>query len=120
MLAMLFLGPELAPYASAYSLILMGWCCGLLVGVYRRPPDGRRLPVLGFAVVTLMAVLGVTVPLSQVLAAQLPAVLPGVTQLDARGLFFAVAMGVPAVGHNWFDAAGWLVDLARRRWAKEA
>lgn len=108
------IGPELAPFASAYSLILLGWFAGLLIGTYMRPPDGKRLPIAAFAFVSLVVVLGVTVPLSRAIAGYASAAAPG-APIDAQALFLAVAVAIPAVGYRWRDVGGWLVGLLRRR-----
>jgi hypothetical protein len=97
----------------------MGWCAGLLVGVYRRPPDGRKLPVAGFAFVTLVAVIGVTVPASHWISGLLAQYVPGSESWNAQNLFLPVAAAIPAIGHNWADVGLRLYHLLRRRLPKE-
>lgn len=109
-----FLGPELAPFASAYALILLGWFAGLLIGTYLRPPDGKRLPIAAFAFVSLVVVLGVTVPLSNFVAHYASTAIPG-QAVDAKGLFLAIAVAIPAIGHRWVAVGKWLAAGIKRR-----
>lgn len=109
-----FMGPELAAVFAAYAIILLGWLGGVMVGVYRMPP-GSRLRLVAFVLVSLVAVLGMTVPLAQAAATALVQFAPWLTVTEAKGLLFPVAFALPAIGHNWFDIAGWAVGLVRRR-----
>jgi len=102
----LFVGPQLAPALGAYSLILIAWFGGVLIGVWRLPPAPRGM-VAVFTVVTLIVTLGVTVPAADVLARHMPV-------LEAKGLLFPIAVLIPAVGHSWLDVAAWVWSLRRR------
>lgn len=101
----ILVGPQLAPALGAYGLILVGWFGGVLIGVYRRPPD-FRVNVAVFMAVSLIVTLGVTVPAADALARYMPV-------FEAKGLIFPIAVAIPAVGHNWMDIAAWLWSLRR-------
>lgn len=108
------LGPEWAHAAGAYSVIVLGWILGVLVGVYRMP----RVPVLtrlAFVAGSFVAVLGLTVPLAQWLSGALPTLLPWGGLSDPLGLLFPVAFALPAVGHSWPQFGRWALSLLRRR-----
>lgn len=110
------LGPQLAMAFAAYSIIMLGWLGGVMVGVYRMPPTSRvRSQVAGFVAVTLVATLGVTVPLAGALADGLHAVAPWAYSTQANGLLFPVAFAVPAIGHTWLDVAKWAWGFFQRR-----
>lgn len=99
--------PQVAAAAGTYGLVLFAWFAGALVGLWRLPPT-LRIRVAGFLVVSLIVTMGVTVPLSNALAAHMPL-------LDAQGALFIVAAGIPAVGHSWLAVATWVAGLLRRR-----
>lgn len=101
-LAVLIVGPTLAPYLAAYSLILIGWFGGMLIGVYRRPPASRA-NTAGFVVVTFIITLLTTVPIAQGLA-------PYLGGMASTSLLSGVAIIMPAIGHNW-------ADIAKRVWS---
>lgn len=111
------LGPEWAHAAGAYSVIVLGWIGGVMVGVYRMPP-APRVHVASFALISLVAVLGVTVPLSEWLAGALPKLLPWGGLSDSKGLLFPVAFALPAIGHSWLGVWRWTWDLVRRKAAR--
>jgi hypothetical protein len=116
MAAAWWLGPELAPYVSTYSLILIGWGAGLMVGIWRRPPDGRRLPIAGFAAVSLVASLGLTVPATQLVASNAGMLIPGASgSFNAGGWFIGMAAAIPAIGHNWPQIFAAVGEWLRRR-----
>lgn len=119
----ILIGPVLAPYASAYSLILMGWCAGVLIGIYLWPPSGQgkpQMPALVFAIVTLLLVLGVTVPVSRGVALGLASHFAWLDWVSADALLFPTAVLVPAIGHRWpAIIRGLFRFLLRRPRAKE-
>jgi hypothetical protein len=108
------LGPQLAAVIGAYAVILLGWLGGVMVGVYRMPPAGRG-QLFAFVVVSLVAVIGVTVPLAEAGAQALRAMVPWMSATEAKGLLFPVAFLLPAVGHSWADVGGWAWDAIRSR-----
>lgn len=110
----ILLGPQLAAVVGAYSVILLGWVGGVMVGVYRMPPAGRG-QLVAFVLVSLVAVLGITVPLAEAGAQALRAMVPWMSATEAKGLLFPVAFLLPAVGHSWADVGQWVWGLIRRR-----
>lgn len=108
------MGPQFAATVGAYSIILLGWCGGVMVGVYRMPP-APRLHVAAFVLVSLVLVLGVTVPLAEIAASALRVAAPWMTATEAKGLLFPVAFALPAVGHSWAGVVRWAWGLVRRR-----
>lgn len=102
----LFVGPQLAPALGAYSLILIAWFGGVLIGVYRLPPAPRGV-VAVFVIVSLIVTLGITVPAADLLARYMPL-------LDAKGLMFPIAVLIPAVGYSWLAVGAWVWSLRTR------
>lgn len=109
------LGPQLAAVVGAYAVIMLGWVGGVMVGVYRMPAAVTRRQVVAFAVVSLVAVLGVTVPLAELGAQAMRTMVPWMSATEAKGLLFPVAFALPAVGHSWAEVATWAWGLIRRR-----
>lgn len=99
------LGPPLASYVAAYVLILLGWCAGVLWGVYKRKP-GARMPVWAYVVSTLLASIGVTATAAGYLAAVVP-------NLPVSALLFPVAFIIPAYPERWSEFGDWVVE----RWS---
>lgn len=110
------LGPHMALAVGAYSIILMGWLLGVMVGVYRLPPCTRP-QLAAFVVGSLVAVLGVTVPLTEIVANGLRVAAPWIGASDAKALLFPVAVLLPAVGHSWLDVSRWAWGVLQRRLA---
>lgn len=108
------LGPEWAHAAGAYSVIVLGWIGGVMVGVYRMPP-APRVHIAAFTLVSFVAVIGVTVPLARWLAGALPNLLPWGGLSDPYGLLFPLAFALPAIGHSWLSVGRWAWGLIRRR-----
>lgn len=109
----LILGPQLAPYAGAYSVIVFGWTAGVFVGALRLPEGGRfRLPV--FVIVSLIVTLGMSVPMAELLATNASRVLPDWIIGASSGLLFPVSFAIPAVGHSWPAVATWAWGLIGR------
>lgn len=98
------LGSYLGPILGTLFLIMFGWFLGVIVGLWRLP-DTSRIRPLWFVVVTFGATVG-----SASLAATWIAHRVGAN--PSEWLFF-VAIGIPAVGHNWIDAGVWAWGLAR-------
>lgn len=113
----LMLGPELAPLASAYSVIIVGAFAGVLVGLRRREP-GTRLGAAGFCFVMFAASVLMTVPMSKMLAGYLPRV-DGI-----NWLLFPVSLAIPTIGDDWIKigkwAAGIVANMITRRAAADA
>jgi len=116
-LAAAMLGGQFAQAIGAYSVILLGWLGGAMVGVWRMPTL-PRLTLAAYIVASLVVTLGVTVPLSAVLADALRSASPDLRSLDAKDLLFVVALAIPAIGHSWGDvlARAWRL-VARLRLA---
>lgn len=112
-----YLGPLLAPYVTVYGLILLGWCCGVFIGAYTRPVDGQRMPVLVFAFVTFLAVVGLSVTASKVLVPFLNRIMMPGSDLDVNSLLFPVAITIPAMGYRWGIVRDWLINLISRKGA---
>jgi hypothetical protein len=113
-LAAVLLGPQYAATLGAYSIILIGWCAGVLIGVYRMPP-GPRIHAAAFVAVSLLLTMGATVPLAEAAADALRVVAPWMSSTEAKGLLFPVAVLLPAVGHSWAGVATWAWGALRRR-----
>lgn len=101
------ISPQIAAALGAYGLIVFAWFAGLLVGLWRLPPT-LRIRLAGFAAVSCIVTLGVTVPAANLLARHMPL-------LDAQGAIFAIAVAIPAVGHSWLDVGAWFASFLRRR-----
>ena len=101
------ISPQIAAALGAYGLIVFAWFAGLLVGLWRLPPT-LRIRVAGFAAVSFIVTIGVTVPAARMLASHMPL-------LDAQGMLFAIAVAIPAVGHSWLDVGAWFAGFLRRR-----
>lgn len=110
-------GPELADAAGAYSVIVLGWFAGFLIGLWRRPPESR-IGVLAFLLVTLLLTLGVTVPMAMILSETVAKTVPWISVGGARGLLFPLAVILPAVGHSWFDVASHAWSAMKNRIAR--
>jgi hypothetical protein len=106
----MFVGPVLAPLLGAYSLIVVGWFGGVLIGIYRQPP-GSRIGILGFLLVSLIVTLGATVSAADVLSAYMPLI-------EAKALLFPIAVMIPAIGHSWVNIAQWCAGALRRRFMR--
>lgn len=113
----LFLGPQMAAVVGAYVVILFGWAGGVMVGLYRIPADPpvTLLHRAAFMAITLIAVLGVTVPAAEISAQAIRTMLPWLSATEAKGLFLPVAALIPAVGHDWLKVGAWAWGLVRRR-----
>lgn len=95
------LGPKLAQYVGAYSVILLGWFGGLLYGLYRRSADAK-MPVVAYVVCTFILSLGVTVTAAEVIAQYTP--------LSVTALLFPVAALIPALPDKWGAFGTWLMQ----------
>jgi len=93
-------GPQLAAYVGAYSIILIGWFGGVLYGLYRRSTDAR-MPVWAYVLATFIGSLMLTVPASEVLAKYVP--------FASTALLFPVAAALPAFPDKWADFGAWLL-----------
>lgn len=94
------LGPVLAPYVGAYTVILFGWAGGLLIGLYRRDP-ASRLSTARFTAVTLILTIGATTVAADFLSSKV--------SVGASLLLFPIAFLIPAIGHSWLDIGAWAV-----------
>jgi hypothetical protein len=99
-LVTVLLGGQFAQAIGAYSVILLGWLGGAMIGVLRMPTV-PRLTLAACIVASLVVTLGVTVPLAALLADVLHTAAPATKTLDARDLLFVVAAAIPAIGHSW-------------------
>jgi asparagine N-glycosylation enzyme membrane subunit Stt3 len=92
-----FVAPEpLVHLMAVYSIVMLGWIFGLFIGLLRRPPDGYRYPIVLYGVTTLLANLGLAVPLAAWLST-----LPWLTDFGAQALVFPVAALIPALAPDW-------------------
>lgn len=109
------IGPEMAVFASAYLLIVLGWMFGMLVGALRLPVRNRtalgRKPLAILAVSSLFAVFVLSVPLADALHGLLHEHWPSLSYGDEKNLLAPLAFAIPAIGHNW-------VDIGRKAWSK--
>jgi len=99
-----FFGPHAAQYVSAYALVLIGWFCGLMFGLWRRSPEAR-MPVWAYALFTLTAAIGVTVPAAELLQPYTP--------LPASALLFPVSAAIPAVPDKWGAIVAWAAQVLK-------
>lgn len=104
----LLVGPELAPFASAYSVIIIGAFAGVLVGLRRREAT-TRLGMAGFGFIMMAASIMLTVPLSNVAAKYLPLV------SGANWLFFPVSLAIGAIGDDWLSIGKWFIGLLSKK-----
>jgi hypothetical protein len=105
-----FIGPQLAPYIGAYSVIVLAWIGGVIIGLYRRDPTSR-MSAAGFVTVTFVVTLCLTATAATILSRHLPA--------DSTTLLAPVAIMIPAIGDSWIDIVKWGVNRLRARWEKE-
>jgi len=104
-----WLGKEFAAVAGAYTIILFGWFGGCIVGTLRMPPGRVRLAA--FVTASFVITMGLTVPLAELLAANMPDMMG----ISSKALLFPVAALLPAIGHSWIDIGLWVAGLVRRR-----
>lgn len=107
----MILGPQFAPAATAYSIILMGSFVGLMIGVRRRAPTSR-FSTLAYSVVTLTTSLFMTVILAQFLSPHLE---PG----HADWLYFPISMMTTAFGEVWMEKLQNLTGMLFGLFSKE-
>ena len=105
-----FIGSELAPYVSAYVVILFAWFLGVIIGRYRIPQD-RSINTTTFMLVTLGVTLGATAFIADQLSRHF--------NIEVTSLLFPVAVAIPAVGHSWLDLAAWVVERWKSSFSKE-
>jgi len=91
----MILGPQLAPAAAAYSMILLGAFVGLMIGVRRREPTSR-IGTLAYSVITLVTSLAMTVFISEFLSPHLP-------MAQTEWLYFPVSLATTAFGELWME-----------------
>lgn len=115
-LVTVLLGTQFAQAIGAYSVILLGWLGGCMIGVLRMPTV-PRLTLAAYVVASLVVTLGVTVPLSILLADVLHTAHAATKSLDATDLLFFVAAAIPAVGHSWGAVLSRLWGFFARRYA---
>jgi len=108
-LAGAMLGPQMAPYVGAYTVILFAWVGGVLVGVYRRDPNSRMKTAV-FVAVTFVLTIGSTAAAASMLAAKVSA--------ESTTLLFPIAFMIPAVGDDWIAVGKWLFSHLRARFTK--
>lgn len=108
-IAAALVGPKLAPYVGAYTLIFFGWFGGVLVGVYRRD-TGSRMGTAIFVIVSFVVTIGITVPAAQWLSPMAGAA--------ATALLFPVSFLIPAIGDNWMTVAAWSWGQLTQRLAR--
>lgn len=108
-IATAIVGPKLAPYVGAYTLIFFGWFGGVLVGVYRRD-TGSRMGTMIFVLVSFVLTVGITVPAAQWLSPMAGAA--------SNALLFPVSFLIPAVGDTWTKIAAWGWNQLTQRLAR--
>lgn len=96
-----FVGPHAAQYVSAYAVILVGWFCGLMIGLWRRDA-GARMPVWAYTLFTLLVSVGGTVTIAEALVSY--------TSMPVSALLFPVAAAIPALPDKWGTFGQWAVD----------
>lgn len=107
-LATALVGPQLALYVGTYGVIALAWLGGVFIGLYRvRGPVSRGF-MAGFAAVSFLVTLGLTVPLAEVAADWIVKAAPWASSTGAKGLLFPVAVLIPAIGTSWIDIGRWI------------
>lgn len=91
----MLLGPQFAPAATAYSIILMGSFVGIMIGVRRREPTSR-IGTLAYSIITLTTSVFMTVFVAQYLG-------PRLQSSQAEWLYFPVSMMTTAFGEVWME-----------------
>lgn len=104
MLASFYWGPKAAQFISAYALILLGWFGGLMIGLYRRDIDSH-MPTFVYVVVSLIASLGVTVPLAMWL--------DGAAGFAYTGLLLPISGAIAALPDKWRKGMETVLDVLR-------
>ncbi len=104
------LGPQLAPYIGAYSVILLAWVGGVIVGLYRRDQDSR-MGAAAFITVTFVMTIGLTAFIASVLAQRISA--------ESTTLLFPIGFLIPAVGDSWIEIGKWVATRIRFKWETE-
>jgi len=105
-----FIGPQLAPYIGAYSVILVAWIGGVIIGLYRRDP-ASRMSAAAFIAVTFVMTIGLTAFIASSLATKFSA--------ESTTFLFPVALIIPAVGDSWIGVAQWVWGRFRAKAEKE-
>lgn len=103
-LAGFYWGPKAAQFISAYALILLGWFGGLMIGLYRRDLDSR-MPTVVYVIVSLIASLGITVPIAMAL--------DGTAGFAYTGLLLPVSGAIAALPDKWRKAMETMLDVLR-------
>lgn len=91
----MLLGPQFAPAATAYSIILVGSFVGIMIGVRRREPTSR-IGTLAYSIITLTTSIFMTVFVSQYIG-------PRLQSAQAEWLYFPVSMMTTAFGEVWME-----------------
>lgn len=107
-LASTIIGPQLSYFAGAYSLILLGWFGGLMVGLYRRPQDAK-MPVPAYVASTFIFSMCATVPASEWIGHHSP------LQVEVGALLFPISAAIPAFP----DKLARLGQRIVRKWTQE-
>lgn len=111
----ILVGPAIAPYAAAYSIIIFGAVVGMFIGLLSRNPSGR-LSAIGYIIVTGSASLFMTVPASNYLTNNFE-----VFKNGSSWLLFPISFGITAYGELWlrYFKSGILLLLKNALGSKE-
>lgn len=101
-LAGFYWGPKAAQFISAYSLILVGWFAGLMIGLFRRDIDSR-MPTFVYVIVSLVASLGFTVPVA--------VALDGTAGFQYTGLLLPISAAIAALPDKWRQGFDKLLEI---------
>lgn len=107
------LGPELAPYVGAYTVLSLGAGIGAMIAVWRKPPSSRASAAALFVTMAIVSVC-TAAPVAQIAINYVYDEAP----TGWQWVFFPAALGIAAIGHDWQRIGSallsGLIDGARR------
>lgn len=106
LLATAAVGKLLGPTLGIYMLIVFGWFCGAIIGVFRIE-DGTRIKTAWFLVVTFGGTVGGAAIAANLLSSKFSG--------PPSDWLFCVAIAIPAIGTDWLRVGRWLGSHAWRK-----
>jgi len=96
------LGPQAAYYVGTYGIIIFGWFCGLMYGLYVRPMESK-FPLWAYALTTFGATFFTAVQGAEFASRYVP--------FEWTALLFPVAFAIPAFPQKWGLLGSWLAQV---------